>query len=198
MHHLEPHYNWRDHYIASEDEQSPFYGREYSEFEFSTKIYNYFIHPQWDEIGSPTLFTKLLYAEYNLGFAILEMLGEWNDCLHNDISFLKQNVVNHLVKKGINKYILIGENVLNFHFSDDCYYEEWYEDITDDGGWMVAVNFRQHVLDEMNKIHLYNYLHYGGIYNDLAWRTLKPKHFCLGIEQSLLNQLPAYKRDDEH
>jgi len=195
MHNIEPHYNWRDHYIASEDERSPFYGRMYSEFEYSTKIYNYFIHPQWDDIGSPTLFVKLLFADYNLGFGVIEILGEWNDCLYNDVSFLKQNLIDPLIKNGINKFILIGENLLNFHFSDDCYYEEWYEDVTDDGGWIVAINFRQHVLDEMNNIGLINYIHYGGLYNELIWRPLKPQHFCLGIEQSLLHQLPGYQKD---
>jgi len=27
------------------------------------------------------------------------------------------------------QFILIGENVLNFHSSDDCYYEEWFQDV---------------------------------------------------------------------
>ena len=47
MHELEPFYNWQHLYIASEDEESPFYGTEYSEFEFSKTVYNYYIHPQW-------------------------------------------------------------------------------------------------------------------------------------------------------
>ena len=38
MHTLEPYWKWRDYYTAEEDEKSPFYGREYSEFEFSDKI----------------------------------------------------------------------------------------------------------------------------------------------------------------
>ncbi|MBK7182072.1 MAG: hypothetical protein IPH89_03595 [Bacteroidetes bacterium] len=47
MQDIEPYYNWRHHYIASEDERSPFYEREYSEFEYTNAIYNYLIHPQW-------------------------------------------------------------------------------------------------------------------------------------------------------
>ena len=46
---------------------------------------------------------------------------------------------------GINKYILIGENILNFHYSDDSYYEEWFDD-NGDNGWIVLLNFREHVL----------------------------------------------------
>jgi len=56
MHDIEPYYKWREYYVASEDEQSPFYGRTYDEFKFTKKIYNYFIHPQWDYIGSQTLY----------------------------------------------------------------------------------------------------------------------------------------------
>ena len=41
MHSIEPFYNWRAYYIASEDKRSPFYGRNYSEFEFTNSIYNY-------------------------------------------------------------------------------------------------------------------------------------------------------------
>ena len=32
---IEPYYNWRHLYAAEEDKLSPFYGRTYSEFEFS-------------------------------------------------------------------------------------------------------------------------------------------------------------------
>ena len=56
MHTIEPYYNWRDYYIASEYENSPFYNSNYDEFKFSQKVYNYFIHPQWDNIESSTLF----------------------------------------------------------------------------------------------------------------------------------------------
>ena len=85
MHSIEPFYNWRAYYIASEDKRSPFYGRNYSEFEFTNSIYNYCIHPQWDSIGSETLFLKILYCDYDLGFVILEMMGEWNDAIENEV-----------------------------------------------------------------------------------------------------------------
>ena len=80
MHHLEPFYGWTDLYRSENDRSSPFYGREYSEFEFTNKIYNYAIHPQWDSFESPTLLLKVLYANYTKGYAIIELLGEWNDC----------------------------------------------------------------------------------------------------------------------
>ena len=129
MHDIEPHYNWKHHYSAEEDERSPFFGREYNEFEFTHSIYGYCIHPQWDDIASSTLFIKLLCVDYDEQFAIIEMLGEWNDCINNDIMFLKRDVIDKLIENGISKFILIGENILNFHYSDESYYEEWNEDI---------------------------------------------------------------------
>src|SRR3546814_4304465 len=63
MHELEPFYKWRDDYIASEDSKSPFFKQQYSEFLFDKQIYNFYIHPQWDYFGSPTLYLKVLFAD---------------------------------------------------------------------------------------------------------------------------------------
>lgn len=173
MHEIEPYYNWRHLYIAAEDERSPFYARVYSEFEFTHAIYNYVIHPQWDDMGSPTLFIKILFADYDEGFAVIEMLGEWNDCINNDIMILKRDIVERMMQFGINKYILIGENVLNFHASDDCYYEEWFEEVEE--GWIAFLNFRDHVLDEFRRQNIDYYTVSGGQLNDVAWRSYSPQ-----------------------
>ena len=66
MHEIEPYFNWRHLYTAEEDPQSPFYKRTYSEFEFSQTVYNYYIHPQWDDFGSRTLYLKILFTDYEL------------------------------------------------------------------------------------------------------------------------------------
>ncbi len=129
MHEIEPYYQWRDYYIASNDKLSPFYGRKYSEMHFTHSIYNHYIHPQWDFFGSSTLYCKVLYTDYDKQFCVMEFIGEWNDAVHNDIMELKRTVIDILTKRAIVKFILIGENVLNFHGSDDLYYEEWYDDI---------------------------------------------------------------------
>ena len=76
MHDIEPYYRWRSHYVASEDPRSPFHGRVYSEFQFTEKIYNYYIHPQWDGFGSATLYLKILYVDYDEGYAMIELIGE--------------------------------------------------------------------------------------------------------------------------
>ena len=140
MHDIEPFFNWRHLYTAEEDERSPFYGRAYSEFEFSQTVYNYYIHPQWDEFGSRTLYLKILFADYEQHFVIIELIGEWNDAIENDIMTLKRDIIDKLEAEGISRYILIAENVLNFHSGDRDYYQEWFEEVTDDEGWVVALN----------------------------------------------------------
>ncbi|GDX53341.1 hypothetical protein LBMAG27_23880 [Bacteroidota bacterium] len=189
MHNIEPYYNWKDIYSAEEDELSPFYKRTYSEFEFSNQIYNYYIHPQWDEFGSSTMYMKILFVDYSTQFAVIELIGEWNDALHNDIMILKREIIDVLIEQKITRFMLIGENVLNFHASDDCYYEEWYEDISDEGGWIAAVNFREHVYDEMKTVHLEHYLYMSEKFSDINWRTVKPQYLPDLIEGILLKRL---------
>lgn len=189
MHTIEPHYNWRHLYIASEDVRSPFYNHEYSEFEFTHSIYDYFIHPQWDEIGSATLYVKVLYVNYDKGFCIIELLGEWNDCLYNDIMFLKRNLADMLIEQGITRFILIGENVMNFHASDTDYYQEWFEDIED--GWIACVNFREHVAEEFMRSHIDYYLALGGTLDDVVWRSNTPDQVYEKVNSLMVKRLPA-------
>lgn len=172
MHNIEPYFNWRHLYTAEEDDRSPFFGKEYNEFEFTESIYDHYIHPQWDNIGSPTLFIKILFADYDEQFAIIEMIGEWNDCINNDIMFLKRDIIEHLINRGLNKFILIGENILNFHASDDCYYEEWFDEVED--GWIALLNFRKHVLDEFKRENIDRYFVMDGNLNEIKWRTAAP------------------------
>ncbi len=187
MHMIEPFYGWRSYYIASEDELSPFYERMYSEFEFSNKIYNFYIHPQWDHFGSPTLFMKILYADYEDQFAMIELIGEWNDAIENDIMLLKRDIIEPLMKNGIDKFILIGENVLNFHYSDDCYYEEWFDDVED--GWIAMVNFHDHVIREFERINIDHYFVMGGELEEIEWRTYAPFQFYLKVQELVQKRL---------
>lgn len=187
MHLVEPYYHWRNLYIASEDSSSPFYGREYSEFEFHNRIYNFYIHPQWDSFGSNTLFLKVLFVDYEEGYAIIEMIGEWNDAIENDIMTLKRDVIDEMIYQGIDKYILIGENVLNFHSSDDCYYDEWIDDLED--GWIAAVNFHDHVLREMQECGIDSYFVFGGEMEELDWRTYLPHQFFNKVKSIVEHRL---------
>lgn len=182
MHDIEPHSHWRDDYLASEDENSPFFGLEYDEFMFTNKIYNYFIHPQWDYFGSQTLYAKIIYVDYAEHYACIELIGEWNDCLNNDIMFLKREIADKLAQAGISKFIILCDHVLNFHASDDCYYEEWLEDIAEDRGWICFINTLEHVETEMVQANIQQFVNLGGIFNGVDWRRKKPKALFLEIE----------------
>jgi hypothetical protein len=185
MHTIEPHYNWIEQYSASEDPRSPLFEAENSLESFTNTIYGYYIHPQWDSLGSDTLFFKILFVDYDDGIAVLEFIGEWNDAIENDIMELKRNIIDILTHEGIRKFILIGENVFNFHGSDDDYYEEWYEDVED--GWIAGINFQEHVLREMKQYNVDNYLNFGGQLDDLPWRTYEPRRL-FEVVDSLLNR----------
>ncbi|MFM9983799.1 MAG: hypothetical protein ACKVOK_01115 [Flavobacteriales bacterium] len=191
MHTLEPYYNWRGFYVASEDPYSPFFDREYSEFEYSQKIYDYYIHPQWDNFGSQTLFMKILYASYDEGFAIIELMGEWNDLLYNDIMFLKREIAETMMSQGIQKFLLIGENVLNFHSGDDSYYQEWFEEVNDEDGWIALLNFRDHVLEDFESANIDSYFVLGGKLNEMSWRTMNPDQLFQSVEKQVTKRLGA-------
>jgi hypothetical protein len=185
MHEIEPHFAWEHLYNASKDLRSPFYGNVYSEFEYTHQIYNYYIHPQWDDMGSPTLYLKILFADYDESYAIIEFIGEWNDAINNDIMILKRDIIDILIQEGIKHFILVGENVLNFHGSEDDYYEEWFEDIEE--GWIVFLGLRVHVADEMRRFGIDYFINYGGNLEELDWRNFKP-HQLFSKVNKLINK----------
>lgn len=186
MHEIEPFYNWRHLYTAETDELSPFYGREYSEFEFSQTVYNYYIHPQWDDFGSRTLYMKLLYVDYDQHFAIIELLGEWNDAIENDIMTLRREVTDPLFSNGITKFVIIAENVLNFHSSDDSYYEDWFAELDDDNGWIVILDMPEQSQHDFRKAKLNRYAELLDYPN---WRTMQPQHLFNLIDNHLMKRL---------
>lgn len=187
MHDIEPFYNWRHIYASEEDERSPFYGRTYSEFEYTQAIYNYYIHPQWDEFGSRTLYLKILMADYHEKYAIIELIGEWNDAIENDIMQLKREIIDHLIREGIIKFILIAENVLNFHSGDKDYYEEWHEEVSDENGWVVMLNMPEATQHDFKKAKLNYYIELKTIEN---WRNYSPFHLFRKINNELAARLP--------
>ncbi len=187
MHNIEPHYHWLHLYNSEEDERSPFYEQVHSEFVYTNTIYNYLIHPQWDNFGSSTLYLKILFVDYDKHFCIIELIGEWNDVIHNDIMTLKRQVIELLEDEKIDKFILIGENVLNFHSSDDSYYEEWYNEVED--GWIAFINFREHVLDEFKVCHADYYINFGGELDRMSWRTHTPVQLFRKVEEIISHRL---------
>jgi hypothetical protein len=186
MHDIEPFFNWLDYYVSEEDDRSPFFGREYSQFEFSQKVYNYYLHPLWDDFGSNTLYLKVIVADYEANYVIIELIGEWNDAIENDIMSFKREVVDVFLAEGITKFILIAENVFNFHSGDTDYYEEWFEEVTDNDGWMICLNMPEHSMQEFKKARLHQYLEMKEMEN---WRTFKPYHLFKKLDHEMRGRL---------
>jgi hypothetical protein len=186
MHDIEPYSNWRHIYTAEEDERSPFFQKVYNEFEYTEVVYNYYIHPQWDYFGSPTLYIKLLMVDYELEYAVIEMMGEWNDAIGNDIKMFKDEILDFLYDQGIKKFILIAENVLNFHSSDDAYYEYLNEQLYDDGGWWLLLNLPETAQHDFLKTKIDRYLEQYQLPN---WRIYKPIHLYRLLSDYQQNRL---------
>jgi hypothetical protein len=168
--------------VSEEDERSPFFNRQYSEFEFTSTVYNYYIHPQWDDFGSRTLYLKVLLADYEEQYVVIELIGEWNDAIENDIMTLKRDVIDEFEHQGITKFILIAENVLNFHSGDRDYYQEWFEEVTDEQGWIVCLNMPEATQYDFKKAKINYYVELMQLSN---WRTYKPFHLFKLIDTEL-------------
>jgi hypothetical protein len=79
--------------------------------------------------------------------------------------------------------------VLNFHASDNDYYQEWFEDIGE--GWIAFLNFRNHVLEEMAHASIDYYVACGGSLNCISWRTLSPLKLFNLVQGLMMKRLPA-------
>jgi len=191
MHELEPYHRWEYLYLAGEDPRSPFYRRERPEEGYHV-LYDHLIHPDWDSLGSETLYAKVLFVDYVLRFGVIELMGEWNDALHNDVMWLKRELVDAMQAEGLCKFVLICENVLNFHGGEDAYYEEWAEELEE--GWLVAMGCRDHVCEEWDRQGLRRFVHYGEEWTDGLWRTRHPLQLHWMISARLHPWLPVPER----
>ena len=154
-------------------------------------MYDHVIHPQWDEFGSRTLYIKTLFVDYEEGYAIIEMIGEWNDLLYNDVMLLKRDVIEPMMSHGIVRFILIGENVLNHHPSDEEYYSEWFEEVSDADGWIALLNFREHVRDDLKAANIDRYFLLGGQLDMMDWRTFEPEDLYERVSAQVMKRLGA-------
>jgi hypothetical protein len=142
--------------MAEEDTRSPFFGREYSEFQFTQTVYNYYIHPQWD------------------------------DAIENDVMTLKREIIDRLIAHGIRKFILIGENVLNFHSSDDCYYEEWYEDVSEEGGWVTILGLPEQSRYDFTRAGVNRYVFLTDVEE---WRTYSALNLYTKLDNLMMRRI---------
>ena len=117
----------------------------------------------------------------------MEFLGEWNDLIYNDIMYLYRNVIEELIEKGIQKFILIGENVHAFHADDDSYYEEWVDQLED--GWIVGLQFLDHNMDEIQNARIDYYISFENNLELDNWRTYDPNKLFAHIDQVMKYRL---------
>ena len=99
---------------------------------------------------------------------------------------LRRDITDNLYALGINKYMLIAENVLNFHSSDADYYDEWKEQIEEDGGWIVILNMPEQSQYDFKKARLTNYV---TLMNFEGWRTLKPEVVFGQVDNEVIRRL---------
>ena len=183
MHEIEPFYGWLSHYTNEDDDNSPFQSAEHSAFHFDKGVYEYLAHPLWDDIGSDGLLVKILFADYDRGFAIVELFGVWNDLIQNDYRLLAENCITYLVDAGIDKFIFIVENVLNIYLDADDYYEALQEEL--DHGWICLLRPRAHVVAEIEQYDIGHYFFWSEDLDELNWRKLKPWELFAVVESKM-------------
>ena len=82
-------------------------------------------------------------------------------------------LIDQLFSEGITKFILITENVLNFHSGDKDYYEEWFDEVTDENGWIVSLNMPEATQYDFRKKKLNYFIE---LMEMPYWRVFKPEH----------------------
>ncbi|MBX3101122.1 MAG: hypothetical protein KF690_01280 [Bacteroidetes bacterium] len=187
--HLEPFDGWLFIYSHDQDERSPFHEVEHNLFAYDRRIYTFDAHPLWDNIESESLLVKILYAQYDEGYAILELLGEWNDLHENDFRLLWDNCLHPLVTEGIYRFILICENVFNIYPDADDYYQNAQEELAEGEGWLCLLRARPQVLEELEAYGIGQYFFYSPLLESLRWRKLKPWQVYAQVRDQLEGRL---------
>jgi hypothetical protein len=161
---------WLHWYNPVADSHSPFQPPGEDE----RYIYTFRAHPAWDSIDSESLLLKILYADYSNGYAVIELLGEWNDLFENDFRLLVQNCLEVLEQAGITRFVLICENVFQAYFQDTEYYEAFQDVLMENEGWIFLLRIRNDVLQELNRYGLDQYFYWSEELQYIAWRKLHP------------------------
>lgn len=183
MHEVEPHYGWLKYYSNERDPHSPFQDVVHNELYYDRQVYQYLAHPQWDHIGSEGLLVKILAANYEQGYAIIELFGVWNDLLENDFRLLLENCLEPLMAAGVQHFVLVMENILNIYLDSDDYYEAMQEELG--SGWVCLLRAREHVLREIRDHDLDTYFFWSEDLDDLPWRKHSPARLYREVAQRM-------------
>lgn len=172
MHDVEPFDGWQLYYDANMDDRSPFRDADHQFHATTRQIYNYVANPLWEPIGSESLLVKILFADYDRGYGIIELIGEWNDLHQNDFKLLVEECLAIMQYEGINKFIFICENVFNIYVNDEDYYEAFTDELQD--GWVCLLRARDHVKEDFQSYGLDQYLFWSPQIDEIMWRKLRP------------------------
>lgn len=187
---VEPHYGWLGYYDPELDTCSPF-AHDPDDSDARPQLYTFEANPRWDGIGSESLLVKILFVNYapapEGGFAIIELLGEWNDLYENDWRLLCDNCLDWLVAQGIDRFILICENVFHAYLEADDYYADFAERIPE--GWVCLLRARPEVLAEFERYGISPYFYWNSQFDDLRWRKLKPWQLYALVAESITRLL---------
>ncbi len=183
LHYIEPFYGWLNLYSHEHDECSPFHQVEHNQFYFDRSINRIPAHPLWDDIGSESLLIKILYADYQAGYAVIELFGEWNDLFDNDFKLLVENCLTYLMDHGIKRFVLICENVFHIYPDGDDYYQALQEELEE--GWICILRARKEVWQEMLDYQIGSYFYQSPVLDELEWRKLKPFQLFYFVESRM-------------
>jgi hypothetical protein len=78
---------------------------------------------------------------------------------------------------------------MNFHSSDDCYYEEWYEDVADEGGWITMLSLPEQSKYDFTRAGIHRYIQ---LIDFRDWRPYTPMNLFTKIDNSQLKRLNKY------
>ena len=94
--------------------------------------------------------------------------------------------IDQMIAHGIHKFILIAENVLNFHSSDDCYYEEWVDDVNEEGGWVSIIGLPEQSRYDFTRAGIDRYVQLVDLPD---WRPFTPGNLFTKVDNLLLRRL---------
>ena len=102
---------------------------------------------------------------------------------------MKRRLADPLNSQGIDKFLFLAYNLLNFHGGEEDYYAEWAEDC--EAGWIVLLNARDHILQDLRTARLSPYLWAGERYRFSGWRIQDPLALCQAVDLLIQKQLGA-------
>jgi hypothetical protein len=82
----------------------------------------------------------------------------------------------------LTKFIFIAENVLNFHSSDNEYYREWQEEVSEEAGWITILNMPAATQQDFLRKRLQYYME---LIDLPEWRSYKPYHLFKKIDTAM-------------